>query len=622
MRRPDHPPNRRSKAVFHAVWIACIFLLAAAGASAAPSKSALQQETALAIPRLQAPGSMAEITLPTPLGPADAALARRVFAEQARGKITDARRDRAAMGSHLLDGAMLAQLYLGPHHHSTAGELEGWLRRYSGQPETEAIRALLRRRLPRGAKMPPGQAPATLAPQTPPGAGAEPPDLGSPHLVLDEHLRRRVAALLRARKYETALRVIAPHARHRSAAAAVLRGEVARALFVNNWDAEAVAVAARGWRAAPADKRTGRDALVAGLASWRLGQAGKAEVWFARAADAKDASAETQAAGAFWASRAALRQRDPKGSHAWLRRAGKERRTFYGLIARRILGWGTGLILGRDLLSEADMDALEDLNGGERAFALIQIGQTDRAEAELRALWPKIAASPPLRRALLLVAASAHMTDLASQLAAIVQADDGVPHDALLFPVPRLRPAGGFIIDPALVYGLTRTESGFRPNVVSSAGARGLMQIMPITARAVSHIPRITATLLDNPAENLGLGQRVLIALAKYPAIDGDLIRLLAAYNAGPNGFASWAPEIKAGDDPFLWIEAIPVPQTRSFVKRVLANTWIYAARLGLPAPSLDRLATGRRPSLAPELAAPGPTVRTALRTVSLTALP
>jgi hypothetical protein len=115
----------------------------------------------------------------------------------------------------------------------------------------------------------------------------------------------------------------------------------------------------------------------------------------------------------------------------------------------------------------------------------------------------------------------------------------------------------------------------------------------------------------------------VLIALGKDPKVKGNLIKMLAAYNDGTGGFASWAQDIRApGNDPFLYIEAIPIPQTRHFVQRVLANTWIYAARLGLPAPSLDALAVGRPPAVAPELAAPGPTIRTALETVSLTALP
>ena len=68
----------------------------------------------------------------------------------------------------------------------------------------------------------------------------------------------------------------------------------------------------------------------------------------------------------------------------------------------------------------------------------------------------------------------------------MLQSEDGHRHDELRFPVPRLRPAGGFSIDPTLVYALTRLESNFDPAATSPAGARGLMQIMPATAQYIT----------------------------------------------------------------------------------------------------------------------------------------
>jgi soluble lytic murein transglycosylase len=78
--------------------------------------------------------------------------------------------------------------------------------------------------------------------------------------------------------------------------------------------------------------------------------------------------------------------------------------------------------------------------------------------------------------------------------------------------------------------------------------------------------------------------------------VEGNLVRLLAAYNAGPGNLMKWLPASGHRDDPFLFIEAIPVEETRGFVQRVLAYSWIYASRLGLPARSLDALAEGRFP--------------------------
>ena len=162
-------------------------------------------------------------------------------------------------------------------------------------------------------------------------------------------------------------------------------------------------------------------------------------------------------------------------------------------------------------------------------------------------------------------------------------------------PVARLRPAGGFQIDPALIYALTRLESNFDPAAVSPAGARGLMQLMPGTANAIL---AGGGAQLHDPATNLALGQRLLIQLARYDTIGSDLIRLLTAYNVGNGTFARWLDVMRHEDDPLLFIEAIPGDETRSYVPRALAYTWLYAAQMGLPSPSLDELAAGLWPRL------------------------
>jgi soluble lytic murein transglycosylase len=158
---------------------------------------------------------------------------------------------------------------------------------------------------------------------------------------------------------------------------------------------------------------------------------------------------------------------------------------------------------------------------------------------------------------------------------------------------------------------MTRTESNFDPAAVSPAGARGLMQIMPVTARAVTGDSQLPDARLGDPGFNLELGQRVVLSLAGDDEIDGNLLRLLASYNDGAGGFASWAGRVRADGDPLLFVESIPIWETRNFVQRALAYTWIYAARLGLPAPSLDALAAGEFPTFTS--AADGGTVKVSL---------
>jgi soluble lytic murein transglycosylase-like protein len=76
--------------------------------------------------------------------------------------------------------------------------------------------------------------------------------------------------------------------------------------------------------------------------------------------------------------------------------------------------------------------------------------------------------------------------------------------------------------------------------------------------------------------------------------VNEDLVRLLASYNAGPNAVARW--NIEDQGDPLLYIESIPTDETRGFVPRALAYSWVYAARFRQPSPSLDALAAGAWP--------------------------
>ena len=200
---------------------------------------------------------------------------------------------------------------------------------------------------------------------------------------------------------------------------------------------------------------------------------------------------------------------------------------------------------------------------------------------------------------MLVVAAQANLTGLTSQLAAASQGADGRPRDFARFPLPKLVPQGGFRVDPALLYALALQESRFDSAAVSPAGARGLMQLMPATATYIAGDSALLSgglQRLHEPAISLELGQRYLHYLARFDGIDGNLIRLLAAYNAGPGNLLKWLPAHGHREDPFLFVEAIPFDETRGYVQQVLTYSWIYASRLGLAAPSLDQIAAGSFP--------------------------
>ena len=572
----------------------------------APIAAGPDSDTAFAQPRLGNRGPNASpVALPQPLSPSEAARLRRLFQLQAGGDIAAATREASSIdqSTPLLRGVMGhvgADRLLSRFTRASQTELQSWLEDWPDLPDAQAVHALLTIRLPRGEKLPP--VPTAEALTSEPAAQAIPvpeeTETADRRLARNRGLDRTIWDLARAA--DGPGRIVARTAGLPPGYAAQLRGEAAQILFTLNRDADALAIGRAGMGMcgrAPSCDEAALPGFAAGLAAWRMDQISLARDLFAASWHAGQTTASMRAAAAFWTARTALRLRDPVGYYEWIGRAAAERRTFYGLIASRILGLGVEFAGDRETLSEADLEAVMASPAGARALALLQIGQTARADAELRMLWPAIQTSPSFGRAVMLVAQRAGLADLAGQLADFVQSQDGRPRDFTRFPIPRLQPEGGFTVDPALVYGLARTESNFDTRMVSSAGARGLMQIMPATARFVSPNQRIQ---LHDPANNLAVGQRYVGYLAGIEIVNGDLLRLLATYNSGPGGFIKWAGSIRDGGDPLLFIEAVPIDETRTFIPRVLAYSWIYAARLRLPAASLDELAAGVWPRYHP----------------------
>jgi soluble lytic murein transglycosylase-like protein len=557
-------------------------------------------QTAMSVPRLSLQGGVAG--LPSPLAPSDAARLRRVFELQARGEPAAAARESERLADRRLIGHVLADRWLREEGAALPepAELQAWLAGYGDHPDAPAIHALLARRLPRGAALPPFAAPEALTPDTEvvPEEREPPARAIARNPVLDRDIRDRAAR----GDIRGALAQIDRTRGMTPPYAALLKAEVAQVLFRQGQDGEAFRIAAEAARGAASG--TGPADHAAGLAAWGMGRYDLALPHFEAAARAEDAPAAVRAAAAFWTARAAVRSRRPQLYVPWMMQAAQEPRTFYGLVARRALGLPTGFAWERELAGEGEAAAVAETAAGWRALALLQIGQRDRADAELRLLWPRVQNNPGVARAMLAVATQAGLTDLAAQLAELVQSADGRPRDFARFPLPELRPRNGFRLDPALVYGLARQESNFDPRAISPAGARGLMQLMPATASYIMGDPSLREPAglrrLHDPGFSLELGQRYLLYLSRHDTVQGDLIRMLAAYNNGPGSLGRWLPTARHRDDPFLFIEAIPVNETRLFVQRVLAYSWIYATRLGLPSPSLDALAAGNFPRAFP----------------------
>ena len=163
-------------------------------------------------------------------------------------------------------------------------------------------------------------------------------------------------------------------------------------------------------------------------------------------------------------------------------------------------------------------------------------------------------------------------------------AQDGVVLRDLGYPT--LVVDGELPLNPALLHALVRQESAFDTGAHSRAGARGLMQLMPATAKRVARDLAIKghsiSRLTNDPLHNLTLGSAYLDArLVQY---EGSMVMALAAYNAGPHRVNKWLKENgdprSSLDDSIDWIESIPFSETRNYVQRILETLPIYRWKL------------------------------------------
>lgn len=143
-------------------------------------------------------------------------------------------------------------------------------------------------------------------------------------------------------------------------------------------------------------------------------------------------------------------------------------------------------------------------------------------------------------------------------------------------------------LDETFVYGLIRQESRFIQDAKSSAGATGLMQLMPNTARYVARrtgLADFQQAQLTDPDTNVKLGTAYLRLV--LDDLDGHAVLASAAYNAGPSRVRAWRSTLTRPVEGAIFAETIPFNETRDYVKKVLSNAVIYASLFGETAPSL-----------------------------------
>jgi len=371
------------------------------------------------------------------------------------------------------------------------------------------------------------------------------------------------------------------------------RAKVAWSYYIENDDAAAYALAQTVQEGEGPWVADGM--WTAGLAAWRLGDCQGAGDAFARTAR-QSQNSELTAAALYWQSRAAVRCRQPEKAAAPLRAAARMDETLYGMLAAEQLGLGLPQTHTAPDFTLADWQKLRDEPNIRAAVGLAEIGRDGLADEVLRhqaRIGPASEYQPLTRLARDLGLPSTQLWMAYNSPAG------GRPEPAARFPTPKWTPANGWQVDPALVYAHTLQESVFRTKAVSPAGARGLMQIMPVAAR--DHAARLgvagTSSDLHRPEVNLAFGQRHLEMLRDAPGTQGLLPKVMAAYNAGLTPIARWQAEIRDQGDPLLWMESVPYWETRGYVNIVMRNYWMYERQAGGPSESRIALVQGLWPT-------------------------
>ncbi|MFN3075282.1 MAG: transglycosylase SLT domain-containing protein [Alphaproteobacteria bacterium] len=287
--------------------------------------------------------------------------------------------------------------------------------------------------------------------------------------------------------------------------------------------------------------------------------------------------------GAYWAGRAAQALGNAPEAEKWYQKAAQFVTAFYGqLAAGQLEGGGVQALPGDPVPTREDNEIFGRSEIAQAATMLTEIGEHDQARHFIIRL-VEISKSPGIHSLAARLAARSGKVDFGVSLARR-SAQQGIFLISTGFPLIHV-PSQDTPEKP-LVLAVIRQESNFQKEAVSVAGAKGLMQLLPGTARQIAkaHKMKFTAaSLTSDPNYNITLGRAYLEEL--LDSFGGSYILSIAAYNAGPSRVRQWTRELgdprESIESAIDWIESIPFSETRNYVQRVLEGTQVYRRRLG-----------------------------------------
>ncbi len=281
----------------------------------------------------------------------------------------------------------------------------------------------------------------------------------------------------------------------------------------------------------------------------------------------------------YWKARALKAQNKTLEANTLFAKLSTERH-FYGWLAQDEMEGFMSAPPSTYKVSDAEVEELANTPAFQRAAALQRLDFKWEAKSE----W--VQATKDFDDKQLLIAAEFAARKNWYDLAITTADKTTEMHDfALRYPTPYRdlikSAASGQAIDEAWVYGITRQESRFIYSARSGAGASGLMQLMPATAKWAAKrvgMASYNSGMLHELDTNITLGTYYM--RHTLDIMGGQETMATAAYNAGPNRAKKWAAEIPL--EGAIYVETIPFSETRNYVQKVMANTHLYASRLGL----------------------------------------
>ncbi len=297
---------------------------------------------------------------------------------------------------------------------------------------------------------------------------------------------------------------------------------------------------------------------------------------------------------AYWLGRAALALNQSEQAQEWFGRAARHPQRYYGQLAAEYLGATVALPAPPALvLTNAKRDHFLEREDVRAALMLHEIDADQLLARFVRHIAAR--AQTPSEQALAAALGRAiNRPDLPLHVAK--SNEDGRP-DAIAYGYPTIDLPQSLAKRPSLAHAIIRQESAFDHHAVSAAGARGLMQLMPATARSAARKagkPFALERLTGDPAYNMTLAGNHVAKLDRDYA--GALVLMVAAYNAGENAVNRWIGHFgdprEGATDVIDWVELIPYGETRNYVQRVLEAATVYAAQFGDlgPQPTLSQL--------------------------------